>query len=56
MSLQHTNVAVVGDVVAGAAVIASWASNVRDDLSVIVTIMAAAWYCVQFHDWWRNKH
>lgn len=47
--------AVIGDVVAGAAVIASWSSDIRDDLSILVTLMAGVWYLIQFYSWWRNK-
>lgn len=59
MSIQHTAPAIIGDVVAGAAVVASWSSNIRDDLSVLVTVMAGVWYLLQYggmiKSWWRNK-
>ena len=54
MTSSHGS-AVVGDVVAAAAVLASWADWIRDDISVAVTLMAGIWYVIQFSRWWKNR-
>lgn len=39
MSLQHTNVAVIGSVISGTAAAVSW-TDIRDELSLIATVVA----------------
>ncbi len=55
MMLPHHPVAVVGDVVAGAAAIVAISGYLHEGLSIIVLVMGAAWYAIQFKAWWNKR-